>query len=295
MYDLAVGLVKYMLCQSLFITAFINIHMNECNEIWALYEQTAAQPPQYQPTNNDKKASQLNAAAQKPQVAPQVNVQVMPQPPATVRAPSPMAAAPAPSVVSQDAQQVQDEQEEYSAQPVASKKNIGNAAFDVANAADNVMDIRNLPKLASTAKSMYNAAAPAVSLTKSIPRSGMLAAVDPVLTAAEYAYDPKAFNDKLNAKDQQAMDSYGQGIKGKLKHAGQSVVDGVLSPTESMIRGVRAGTRARAAVNDVARSYADVQTGAALTPAARQKARQMGMLKDNFNNVIDSLQHQLLK
>lgn len=269
--------------------------MNECNEIWALYEQTAAQPPQYQPTNNDKKASQLNAVAQKPQVAPQVNVQVMPQPPTTVRAQPQMTAAPAPSVVSQDEQQVQDEQEEYSAQPAASNKNIGNAAFDAANVADNVMDIKGLPKLARAAKSMYNAAAPAASLTKSIPRSGLLAAVDPVLTAAEYAYDTKAFNNKLDAKDQQAMDSYDQGFRGKLKHAGQSVVDGALSPTDSMIRGIRAGTRARAAVDDVARSHADVQTGAALTPAARQKARQMGMLKDNFNNVIDSLQHQLLK
>lgn len=115
MYDLAVGLVKYMWCQSLFIAAFINIHMNECNEIWALYEQTAAQPPQYQPTNNDKKASQLNAAAQKPQVAPQVNVQVMPQAvPQMVQQPtSQMNAQAAPSVVSQDEQQPQQEQEEH--------------------------------------------------------------------------------------------------------------------------------------------------------------------------------------
>jgi len=86
--------------------------MNECNEIWALYEQTAAQPPQYQPTSNDKKATQLNAAAQKPQVAPQVNVQVTPQSQTIVRAQPQMTAAPAPSVVSQDEQQAQDEQEE---------------------------------------------------------------------------------------------------------------------------------------------------------------------------------------
>jgi len=88
------------------------MHMNECNEIWALYEQTAAQPPQYQPTSNDKKATQLNAAAQKSQVAPQVNVQVTPQPQTIVRAQPQMTAAPAPSVVSQDEQQAQDEQEE---------------------------------------------------------------------------------------------------------------------------------------------------------------------------------------
>lgn len=87
--------------------------MNDCNEIWAVYEQTAAQPPQYQPTSNDKKAMQLNAAAQKPQVAPQVNVQVMPQPQTTVRAQPQMTAAPAPSVVSQDEQQAQQEQEEH--------------------------------------------------------------------------------------------------------------------------------------------------------------------------------------
>lgn len=94
----------------------INTHMNECNEIWALYEQTAAQPPQYQPSNNDKKAMQLNAAAQKPQVTPQVNVQVMPQQPTIVRAQPQMTAAPAPSVVSQDEQLVQDEQEEQEQQ-----------------------------------------------------------------------------------------------------------------------------------------------------------------------------------
>jgi hypothetical protein len=87
--------------------------MNDSNEIWTLYEQSAAQPPQYQPTSNDKKAMQMNAAAQKPQVAPQVNVQVMPQPQTTVRAQPQMTAAPAPSVVSQDEQLVQDEQEEH--------------------------------------------------------------------------------------------------------------------------------------------------------------------------------------
>lgn len=46
--------------------------MSDATQIWALYEQTAAQPPQYQPTANDKKASQLNAAAQKPQTPAQV-------------------------------------------------------------------------------------------------------------------------------------------------------------------------------------------------------------------------------
>lgn len=45
--------------------------MNDATQIWALYEQTAAQPPRYQPTTNDKKASQLNAAAQKPQATAQ--------------------------------------------------------------------------------------------------------------------------------------------------------------------------------------------------------------------------------
>jgi len=90
--------------------------MNDCNEIWTLYEQSAAQPPQYQPTSNDKKATQLNAAAQKPQAAPQVNVQVMPQPQTIVRAQPQMTTAPAPSVVSQDEQLVQDEQQEQEEQ-----------------------------------------------------------------------------------------------------------------------------------------------------------------------------------
>lgn len=49
--------------------------MNDAIQIWALYEQTAAQPPQYQPTANDKKASQLNAAAQKPQTPPAIVTQ----------------------------------------------------------------------------------------------------------------------------------------------------------------------------------------------------------------------------
>ncbi len=301
--------------------------MNECNEIWAVYEQTAAQPPQYQPTNNDKKAMQLNAAAQKPQVAPQVNVQVTPQPQTIVRAQPQMTAAPAPSVVSQDEQQAQQEQEEldqemqetdatntastiaqdFEQAPVATTLNTALNATDVpaqASAAGAIISGKRpaaavakgfTKPVAAAAKGIGKFAKPATAAAKGLGKFlGPVATMaDPLLTTISYSQDPEAFNQQLNAKNARDMQLYDQGKTGEW--AANAAYDGFVNPTETILRAGKTAGQTAGSMWDAAKSWLGANQGSALSPAARQKAKASGMLADNFNILVDYLQHQLDK
>jgi hypothetical protein len=169
--------------------------MNECNEIWSVYEQAAP-------------ASPSNAQTKQP--------------------------ADDASLTRKAIDTARD------ADTAASIAGYGKAAYKAAKGVYN----KNFPAVANVAKKafaipMAPMAKKAIPLAKQmlpLAKVGLNTAaryIDPILTAADYAYDPKAFETNMYAKNKEAMDSLQQGKVGK--YLANNFRDAALSPSETVL------------------------------------------------------------